>query len=67
MPQGRRGQMNKGGKLAFRLGLGLMLIANLFLFLVPVGSAEFWVCVITAVADGIFCVGLLAAAIIRRK
>ena len=48
--------MNKGGKLAFRLGLGLMLIAILFLFLVPVGSADFWVCVITAVADGIFCI-----------
>ena len=63
----RRGQMNKSGKLAFRLGLGLMLIEIRFLLLVPVGSAEFWVCVITAVADGIFCIGLLAAAIIRRK
>ena len=59
--------MNKGGKLAFRLGLGLMLIAILFLFWVPVGSADFWVCVITAVAYWIFCFGLCASAIIRRK
>lgn len=59
--------MNNVMRTAFRLGLGLMIAALAVMCLTAYGTAEFWVCCITAVLDGLFCIGLLVAAHFRRK
>lgn len=56
-----------GLKLALRLALGLMIFAIVLMFLVPSGSAEFWVCVITAVIDGLFCLGVIIYLFFHKK
>lgn len=59
--------MKDAMKLAFRLGLGLLLVALFMMFFVPPGSAEFWVLIITAGIDLLFCVGLALYHCLRRK
>ena len=59
--------MKEGMKLAFRLGLGLLIVAVFMMFFVAPDSAEFWALGITAVIDLLFCGGILLYHWLRRK